>query len=95
MQVVQVMQVLQVVFSTDPLLHLFTLFSSRPDSYRELPAFTHPLSSFPLAFTYSLSCFPLLSHTPFPVSPRGERLLPLDVVAQFVISDIAVRISPQ
>ena len=67
LQVVQVMQVLQVVFSTDPLLHLFTLFSSRPDSYRELPAFTHPLS------------LPI-----FIGIPKGEKLLQMEVTAQFV-----------
>ncbi|HNY53785.1 MAG TPA: hypothetical protein PKJ27_10165, partial [Bacteroidales bacterium] len=37
------------------------------------------------AFTYPLSRFPQQSLTPFPVSPRGERLLPMDAVAQFVI----------
>jgi hypothetical protein len=56
--------------------------------------YSEVLPSNPLILTYPLSSS-LHSLTPFPVSPRGERLLPLDVTSQNVISNIAIRISSQ
>jgi hypothetical protein len=74
---------LSILFSVIPLQSL-TPFLSRP-------GFTL------LSFTPFLSRpgFTLLSFTPFPVSPRGEKLLPMDTVAQFVISNNEIRIPSQ
>jgi hypothetical protein len=88
---------LSILFSVIPLQSL-TPFPSRPGF--TLLSFT-PFLSRPgftlLSFTPFLSRpgFTLLSFTPFPVSPRGEKLLPMDTVAQFVISNNEIRIPSQ